>query len=135
MGTRAVGKNSTLSIKKEDGEFAVYPVTDITCDAIADMLEASNTKSEGHQEFEVGFDGATGSVVGNYDPEDNPIPKVKPGTEITMKLTVKGGDTTKTLTIPGYANQLTFGSPVKDLVEFTVNFTASGWDQEDWASF
>jgi len=134
MGNRAVGKNSTVSIKKEDGSYDTYCVTDINLDAVCELLEASDTCSDGHQEFEPGFDGATGSITCNYDPTKSFVPKCKPGNEITVKITVTGGGQTKTVTIPGYAGQLSLGSPVKGLVTFTLNFTASGWDQTDWNS-
>jgi hypothetical protein len=126
MGKVAVGKNTTIQV---EGTF--YPVTDFNFDADQELNEATHGGTEGRRTYALGCTGAVGTIVGNYNPDDNPMPKVYDGAEFTIKHQAKVGDDLSVIELPAIANNLSWGAPVKGLVSFVISFTANGWDQSD----
>jgi len=115
------GKAGSLTIGA-----ASYPITQWDLDVTSELLEDSNSKSSGRNEFVEGFSGATGSFTAYYDPDDNPIPSLDPGSgTVTLIL---GLSATKDITVPALVSSTSFSTPIKGKIEFTCSFTATGFD-------
>ena len=124
MGNVAVGKKTSINIEKVS-----YPIIDFNLDSTTELNESSHGGSAGHREYDVGFDGATGTIVANYDPTDNPIPKIADGQSFEISYFVPAADRQFSITLSAIANGLSFKGPVKGLVSFVISFTANGWNQ------
>jgi hypothetical protein len=101
-----------------------YPITAWEITPRCELLEDSNSKSSGLETYVAGFTGGTGSFTAYYDESDNPMSVIQPGDSVTLILKLSGS---KSLNVPAIISDLPISIPIKGKVEFTCNFTATGW--------
>jgi hypothetical protein len=102
-----------------------YPITQWTLNPTCELLEDSNSKSDGKEEWVDGFTAGAGTVDAYYDPDDNDIPRLYPGASVTLKL---GLNASKSIDMTAYIEGAPITMPVKGKITFQVNYRATGWD-------
>ena len=113
------------------GEFSLggadYQINKWELNPKVELHVATNTKSEGHEQYTVGIDSAEGSITFMYDPDDSAISHLIPGSyheDLNLKFNEDKGFTSINIVVEG----LTAVSPVDGVVECTFAFKACGWD-------
>jgi len=90
-----------------------------------ELLDDTDSKSSGNEEWIAGIMGGSGTITARYDPNDNPITVMMPGTEATLLL---GLNADEVLSVTVIVESLPITTTVRGHVEIKFNFKATAWD-------
>jgi len=106
-----------------------FPILSWDANFDSDLLEATNTKSSGNKQIVAGISSATGTITFQYDPNDNAIASMVPGTylsTVNLQFDTVGGQglSNVELNVKSFGPSLTVGG----MIECTFNWESNGWD-------
>jgi len=119
------------SLAGKAGDFKLgsteFPITNWELTPDIELHDSTNTKSQGHRQVTGGIDSANGTITFQYDPTDNAISSMKPGTEIN-NANLFFNDTKGLSNVELTVKSIGMAVPVNGMIEMTFTFESNGWD-------
>jgi hypothetical protein len=114
------GKNAGLRIAG-----TAYPVTNLNVNSSSELLDDSNSKSEGHNDRVAGFDDVEVSFDANFDESDVPIDSCTPGASVTLQVYISASNF---IEIPVIISTFNFTAAIKGMVTYSCTGMGNGVD-------